>query len=287
MADPLEMFGEMYGSEESRSRFRDSDFRCPFDTQIKNGQCNKAIRGEGLPTRSGNCSLVDDGGAHIICPHRFYEDNHRVLREVKDFIWGSELPAKVYKEIKLGYSEKFTDSDKFGFGTLDWLLINDKDKGDFIGVEIQSNATTGTGGIGRAINDLMVGRPGEGYGVGTNTFDTVKRFMTQFIFKGQLFDNWKMPFVAVIQDRLWNSMVSKFRIRTHRVDNYSNQTFLFFIYTMEVRNGSYALCLADVQAGRWIDFLLAYAVDPELLIGIDYMQRIINNRIKKPPELTL
>ena len=281
MADPLEMFGEVYGSAKSRQRFTGQDYACPFDSGIKDGLCDKSMRGAGLPARSGNCSLIDQEGAHVICPHRFYEDSYRILREVKDFVW-SDRPAYVHKELKL--SEQGAD---FGFGSLDWLITQRGGGDDFIGVEIQSNATTGTGGVGRAIKNLLADKPGKGYGVGANSLDTVKRFMTQFIFKGQLFDDWKMPYVAVIQDRLWNVMSNKFRIKSRAVTEYGNETFLFFIYTLERNGAAYKLRRTDVRSGRWIDFLFAYAVDTKLLLTRDDVRQRIEMKVKKPPTLTL
>lgn len=281
MADPLEIFGEVYGSAKSRLRFMEQDYACPFDPGLKDCLCNKNIRGAGLPDRSGNCSLIDQEGTHIICPHRFYDDGYRILREVKDFVWG-DAPAYVHKELKL--RGKAAD---FGFGSLDWLITRRDSGSDFIGVEIQSNATTGTGGVRRAIEHLLDNKPGSGYGVGVNSLDTVKRFMTQFIFKGQIFDDWKMPYVAVIQDRLWDVMVKKFRIRSRAVTTYGGETFLFFIYALEEDGAAYTLRRTAIRSGRWIDFLLAYAVDTELLLARNDVVRRIETKTKEPPILTL
>ena len=281
MADPLEMFGAVYGSDESRRRFKESDFACPFDPGFKNGLCDKDIRGANMPNQSGNCSIIDQKGTHIICPRRFYEDNYRILHEVRDFIWG-DSPALVYQELKLK-----GPSVGYGFGSLDWLIIRKGSINDFIGVEFQSNATTGTGGVGRAIRDLLEGSPGRGYGVGANSLDTIKRFMTQFIFKGQLFDDWKMPYVAVIQDRLWKVMENKFRIRSRAVTKYGGETFMFFIYALERDGTAYSLRRIAVRSGRWIDFLFAYAVDTELLPLREDMERLIEAKAKKQPILTL
>ena len=280
MADPLEMFGEVYGSAKSLMRFREENYACPFDPGIKDGLCSKCVRGSGLPAKSGNCSLVDQKGSHIICPHRFYDDGYRILREVKDFVWG-DTPAHMHKEMKL--RGKVAD---FGFGSLDWLITRRDGRSGFIGVEIQSNATTGTGGVGRAIRHLLENNPGRGYGVGINSLDTVKRFMTQFIFKGQLFDKWKMPYVAIMQDRLWDVMSKKFRIRSHTTTEYCGETFLFFIYALEWNGRAYTLQRTAIRSGRWIDFLFAYAVDTDLLPTRNDVERDIKIKTGEPPVLT-
>ena len=280
MADPLEMFGEVYGSAESRRRFRDHNYTCPFDSKIKDGICDKKMRNAEPKFRTGNCSIHAKENTHIICPHRFYEDNYRILREVRDFVWG-DTPAHVHKELKL----KGKGAD-FGFGSLDWLIIRSDGGSDFIGVEIQSDATNATGGIGRAIKDLMEGKPGSGYGVGANSSDTVKRFMTQFIFKGQLFDDWKMPYVAVIQKPLWDAMVGKFRIKHRTTTEYRGETFLFFIYDLEQDGSTYTLRRTTIESGRWIDFLFAYAVDTSLLLTRGDVDRLVETKMKGPPVLT-
>lgn len=281
MGDPLELFGEVYGTAESRRRFIEPDFGCPFDSGLK--ECNKIMRRVGLPRRSGNCSLKDNDGRHIICPHRFYEDNYRVLREVRDFVWGEDVPACVYKEMKLTAK---VPRASFGFGSLDWIMTKQGTETDFIGIEIQSNATTGTGGVGQAIKDLLAGTPKDRYGVGANSLDAVKRFMTQFIFKGQLFDDWKMPYVVVIQDRLWDEMSKKFRIRTRTVDRYDGEIFLFFIYDLAQDGGHYTLRRTSVKSSRWIDFLFAYAVDANMLLSRADSRRLIESKAKELPALT-
>lgn len=275
------MFGEVYGSAESQRRFKEQDYTCPFDSKIKDGLCDKKMRSAGSEFRTGNCSLKAKEDIHIICPHRFYEDNYRILREVRDFIWG-DMSAYVHKELKL--KGKAAD---FGFGSLDWLITKKDGGKDFIGVEIQSDATNATGGIGRAINDLLDGNPRRGYGVGPNSSDTVKRFMTQFIFKGQLFDDWKMPYVAVIQKPLWDAMIGKFRIKHRTTTEYGGETFLFFIYDLERDGSTYTLRRTAIESGRWIDFLFAYAVDTSLLLTRGEVDRLIETKMSGPPVLTL
>lgn len=119
------------------------------------------------------------------------------MKDVKTFIWGSQVEVKCYDELSINI--KSSEGDKFKYGNLDWVLVRDINKNDFCGVEIQSDGTTGTGKFKKAIDDLKRGALEPSYGFGLNTLASFKGFLPQFIFKGQLFDDWKKPYCAVIQ----------------------------------------------------------------------------------------
>ena len=284
MGKPLEMFGEVYGSDESRRLLQENYTECPFDNRLDT--CKKKSDRMGTRRVTGNCSLDMKGTGHVICPHRFYYDNFHILKEIKDFVWGSEVPAEAYDETKLS---KKKDGQNFNFGNLDWLLARTDDDKRFIGVEVQANNTSNTGSVQNAIQDLIGGTIKNNYNVNTNTLDSVKKFTTQFIFKGQLFDDWKMPYVAVLQDELWNYLKDKFKIRSRHIDKFSDQTFLFFIYKLQKDDltGKYVLKRTDIRTSRWIDFLMAYAVDTEMLLDRDDAYKIIDQKMKREAILAL
>jgi hypothetical protein len=283
---PLEAFGEIFGSDESRRKFEEEEVTCPFDPRLRDGKCVKKSDRTSTKIITGNCSLDMGGIGHVICPHRFYYDNFQILREIRDFVWGSEVEANVYDEIKLS---KRNETQDFNFGNLDWILVRSDGSKKFIGVEIQANNTSNTGSVQDAIRDLLNNDLKTNYSVNTNTLDSVKKFTTQFIFKGQLFDDWKMPYVAVLQDELWNYLTEKFKIRSRRIEEYNDQTFLFFIYKMELdENGTrYVLKRSEIRASRWIDFLMAYAVNTELLLDRNDAYDIIDRKMERRPILTL
>ncbi len=176
---------------------------------------------------------------------------------------------------------KSLGSDKFDYGNLDWIMTDCEDADRFIGVEIQSDSTTGTGSFADAIDDLLNNRLQESYTFGLNTMASFKGFLPQFIFKGQLFDEWKMPYVAVMQDELWEKFVSKFRIQSHMIDKYTTETFLFFIYSLKKSNDGYHIIMNKVMATRWVDLLLSFAVDGKLLINYNEVKEIIKRKIDK------
>ena len=269
----LEAFGEKFTSGEALKRFRTKDYRCPFDSRLKDG-CDKPNRGS---IRYGNCSACLGDRNRIICPRRFYEDDYRILHEIRDFIWHSGERTDAYNEVNV---TKHVEHDRFNYGNLDWVLVNKNNDERFIGVEIQADATTGTGSFKNAIEDLMNGKLQSRYTFGLNTFASFKGFLPQFILKGQLFDEWKMPYVAVMQDELWEQFTSKFRIQTHEITKYTTETFMFFLYSLDDEGSRYRLRKKKVMATRWIDLLFSFAVDGNLLVNYDDARNIIRKMMK-------
>lgn len=281
----LEAFGEPFNSTAALERFRNHVFTCPFDSRIPS--CDKPNRGD---LRYGNCSAKVGSYKRIICPRRFYEGNYKILKEAKDFIWGNDVQTNAYDEVKL--QTRTSSGDQFDYGTMDWILVprNITDEFDLIGVEIQTDATTGTGEFRNAITDLLSNNLQTHYGFGLNTLASFKGFLPQFIFKGQLFDDWKKPYVAVIQDELWNLFKSKFRIRYRRITHYTTETFIFFVYklTYVPSTGKHIIERSDIYGTRWIDLLFAFAVENELLIDYTQARQIIERKIRNyDPRLTL
>ena len=161
------------------------------------------------------------------------------------------------------------------------MITNDKNSSKFIGVEVQSDSSTSSGGILEAIEDLKSGHPlKEDYKFGFNTLDTFKTFLTQMIFKGQIFDSLKIPYVVILQDEVWEIFTKKFRVRSAEIHEYNNETFLFFIYKFVERDGTYKLENDCIRTLRWVEFLFAYAVDPNLLLNMTQMQAIIDKKMK-------
>ena len=269
----LEAFGEKFQSDAAKTRFRNRDYSCPFDPRIE--QCDKSNR---TNDKYGNCSACLGDKNRIICPRRFYEDDYRILHDVRNFIWGDDVRTNAHNEIKMS---KKADNDQFNYGSLDWVLTQVDDPSKFIGVEVQSDATTGTGSFRVAIQDLLNDSLKNTYTFGFNTLSSFKGFLPQFIFKGQLFDEWKMPYVAVMQDELWDKFTSKFRIQTHEIESYSTETFLFFLYSLEDQGDRFSIRKKKIMATRWIDLLFSFAVDGKLLIDYETAKKIIGKKLKK------
>lgn len=222
----LEAFGELFQSQNAINRYKKKNYSCPFDKRIKT--CDKPNRGQ---LKYGNCSAKVGHYKRIICPRRFYENNFKILKDIKNFIWQNGDTVDCYDE--LGVNIRTAEGDSFHYGNLDWILVNQEKTSDFCGVEIQTDSTTGTGQFKTGIDDLLSGKLSESYAFGLNTLASFKGFLPQFIFKGQLFDDWKRPYCAVIQDELWDKFIKKFRIRYKEIKRFTTETFLFFVYSLE------------------------------------------------------
>ena len=270
----LEAFGELFISQNAILRFKNHDYFCPFDSSIE--ICDKPTRGT---LRYGNCSAKVGDNKRIICPRRFYENNYRILKEIKEFIWKNKKRVDCYDE--LAVNVRTPEGDSFHYGNLDWIIVDRSNMDDFCGIEIQTDATTGTGKFKKGIEDLLSENLSSHYGFGLNTLASFKGFLPQFIFKGQLFEDWKRPYCAVIQDELWNKFIKKFRIRYKKISSYTNETFLFFVYNFEqipLKN-KYRIGNPTVYSTRWIDLLFSFSVESDLLLDLEDIKTRIESKI--------
>ncbi|MBL7075539.1 hypothetical protein ISS37_09920 [candidate division KSB1 bacterium] len=272
----LEAFGELFQSQNSINRLRNNDFVCPFDNRID--ICNKPNRGS---LKYGNCSAQVGKSKRIICPRRFYESNYQILKETKNFLWPDDINIDCYDE--LGINIRTSNGDSFHYGNIDWVLVNRQNSSDFCGIEIQTDSTTGTGAFRKGIKDLLNGNLTDNYKFGLNTLASFKGFLPQFIFKGQLFDDWKRPYCAVIQDELWEKFIKKFRIRYKEITTYSTETFLFFVYSLEYNptENKYHIGSHKIYATRWIDLLFSFSVEKKFLLDLDDIKRRIQKKMKR------
>lgn len=279
----LEAFGVPFNSDEAKNKFKKHSFSCPFDSR-RIDTCDKP---NNKPQKYGNCSVQAGDQNRIICPRRFYERDYQVIKDIKKFVWPNNEIIDCYSEFRL---EKKVENDRFHYGNLDWLLVNQNDPTDFCAVEVQTDSTTGTGGIAIGINDLLQNKLKKNYNFGLNTLASFKGFLPQFIFKGQLFDDWKKPYVAIMQDELWEKFISKFRIRYFEITEFSTETFIFFIYSLEydeLRN-EYRLGNLKMYSSRWIDLLFSFSVENQLLIGYNQMcDKIVQRTSLTIPVLTI
>lgn len=272
----LEAFGELFQSEIAKQRFQTRNYSCPFDIRIST--CDKPNKGD---LRYGNCSAQAGDAKRIICPRRFYEGNYRILKDIKEFIWQDNITVNCYDELKI--KSRTIDNESFDYGSLDWILVNRNNNSDFCGVEIQTDATTGTGEFKRGIEEFLNNNLADSYQFGLNTLASFKGFLPQFIFKGQLFDDWKRPYCAVMQDELWVKFKEKFRIRYREISSYTTETFLFFVYSLEfdTQNNRYKIGNYKVYASRWIDLLFSFSVESKLLLDLNDIKSHIERKIER------
>lgn len=271
----LEAFSEIFCGPEATEIFHTKDYSCPFDARIKS--CDKPNRGS---LKYGNCSAQVGASKRIICPRRFYENKYGILKRIKDFIWTENIFVNCYDELRI--ETRRNEENKFNYGSLDWILVNKDDNSDFCGIEIQTDSTTGTGAFRNGIDDLLKNDLRDSYSFGLNTLASFKGFLPQFIFKGQLFDDWKRPYCAVMQDELWERFIKKFRIRFKEIESFTTETFLFFVCSLEFseEDNRYHIGIPRVYSSRWIDILFSFSVESKLLLDLGNIVERIERKIQ-------
>ena len=83
---------------------------------------------------------------------------------------------------------------------------------DFVSVEFQSDSTSNTGAVVQGIRDFFEGRDlqGQSYKFGMNTYDSIKRAMTQLMNKGIVYEAWDTKCYWVIQEYIYANLVSRY-----------------------------------------------------------------------------
>lgn len=173
--------------------------RCPFLQDF----CEKRLS-DGL--KSGVCSIKPEtSGPVICCPVRLYADEYRVLRDVAEKAFGSDLSLVAGRDAvsaaqnsatpvvavfgkRWGKELRLPQKGGTGGYFVDWVLALLDPKGtlqEFVAVEVQTIDTTGNYRNGREAL-LAAGRINEKTSVGLNWENVSKRILPQLIYKGQV-----------------------------------------------------------------------------------------------------
>ena len=204
---PAEIFGYYVSETTSEARRARKNHWCPFMGR----ECSKSSRLLDYPF--GVCTVEHQGGFYTICPHRFEE---------KGTIDGIPL---VIENIALHYFNDLSNLILFSevklpnVGTIDFVLVKHKpmraDVDDFIPIEFQSDSTTGTGSLVQSLKDFLAGAnvAEKRYNFGINTYDTIKRSMTQLFNKGIVYENWGVKSYLVIQEYIYANLVKRYGLK--------------------------------------------------------------------------
>jgi hypothetical protein len=101
-------------------------------------------------------------------------------------------------------------------GNIDFVLVRHKpmkaDVDDFLPIEFQSDSTTGTGPLVQSLKDFMAGINilENRYNFGINTYDTIKRSITQLFNKGIVYETWGIKSYWVIQEYIYVNLVKRY-----------------------------------------------------------------------------
>ncbi|MBE7469116.1 MAG: hypothetical protein HS114_08255 [Anaerolineales bacterium] len=202
---PAEIFGYPIRNRSDEARLVRERHWCPFVDKI----CNKKSRLIDYPL--GVCSVEHRGAINAICPRRFEEPGNiegipRILEDIALHYFGNLNNVIPFPEVKLP-----------NIGTIDYVLIRHKpmkaEVDDFVPIEFQTDSTTGTGQVVQGIRDFVTGKDVEAqqsYPFGMNTYDTIKRSMTQLLNKGIVYEAWDIKCYWVIQEYIYANLAKRY-----------------------------------------------------------------------------
>lgn len=232
---PAEIFGYPLGSRSRAAATARRTHTCPFMGQA----CDKKSRLlEDIPF--GVCSVEYGGSVRAICPRRFEERRTAgsavalVLENIARHYFGSVDNIVVFPEVRLP-----------NVGNIDYVIVRHKpmshEVDDFVAVEFQSDSTTDTGELVRGMSDFLAGRniASESYRFGINTYDSIKRAMTQLMNKGIVYENWDTKCYWVIQEYIYVNLVNRYGLRPDGYD--AAHATRFALYDLVPRRGRLSL----------------------------------------------
>lgn len=204
---PAEVFGHSIYDFSREAQANRKIYWCPFAS----ARCDKKSRLIKYPF--GVCSVEHSGEIYSVCPHRFEEHENadgtpRILEEIAKHYFGGLSDVICFPEVKLP-----------NVGSIDFVLVRHKpmkaEVDDFVPVEFQTDSTTSTGQLVQGLKDFLAGKDvaRKKYGFGINTYDTIKRSMTQLFNKGIVYEAWDIKGYWVIQEYIYANLVKRYGLK--------------------------------------------------------------------------
>lgn len=177
---------------------------CPFIDR----SCTK--RSSLIDFAFGVCTVKHGDGLRTICPHRFEEQGTldgvpKVFEEIAKHYFGDLNNLVTFSEVRLPK-----------VGSIDFVIVKHKplkpEVEDFVSVEFQSDSTTGTGHLVKGLRDFFDEQDilSKSYKFGMNTYDSIKRAITQLMNKGVVYEAWDTKCYWVIQDYIYENLVRRY-----------------------------------------------------------------------------
>ena len=204
---PAEVFGYPLMNRSSEAERIRRRHQCPFQDRT----CDKKSRLIDFPF--GVCSVEHRGKIKAICPRRFEERGETqgislVLENIAFHYFGAIDNTVVFPKVSLT-----------NVGVIDYVIVKHKpmlpEIDDFVSVEFQSDSTTSTGALVQGLQDFVDGRDvmQESYRFGINTYDSIKRAITQLMNKGIVYESWNTKCYWVIQEYIYRNIVSRYGLK--------------------------------------------------------------------------
>jgi hypothetical protein len=205
---PAEIFGYLPTNKSAVAQQARKQHWCPFVDKV----CNKRSRLIDYPF--GVCSAKHHDNINAVCPRRFEEHGSiegvpRVIEDIATHYFGDLNNIIPFVEVKLP-----------NVGTIDYVLVKHKpmkaEVEDFVTVEFQTDSTTGTGQLVQGLRDFVAGHDiqKQTYPFGMNTYDTIKRSVTQLLNKGIVYEAWGIKCYWVIQEYIYANLVKRYGLKT-------------------------------------------------------------------------
>lgn len=192
---PLEFYGVAVSSPPTKQlRAAIEGEQCPFVSQ----KCGKIRKSDASQT-IGACLLGHGNRPLIICPRRLLEG---------DLIFRQCLPL-----LKKGIEFRAVPEIRTPGGSVDYFLVSAGKQGkiiDFVGIELQSLDTTGTGGIWSARQDCVNGAVKASYSHGINWKMSAKTILVQMLHKAPAMEALDKKLVLVVQEEFLAYIESEF-----------------------------------------------------------------------------
>jgi len=149
-------------------------------------------------------------------------------------------------------------------GTFDFVLVKHKpisdEIDDFCVVEFQTDSTTGTGKLVRAIEDYIQDKDitKNSYAFGMNTYNTIKLSFIQMLNKGQVFEVWNKKIIWAVQKYVYENMVDRFGLQGMKFNK--NDANLFFIYDIDYHSNpdKYQLTVENIRSSTIENLMKAF-----------------------------
>ncbi len=207
-----EVFGFPIGNLSKEAQAVRARRWCPFLDR----PCDKKSRL--IDFAFGVCSVECNGEIHTICPRRFQEQGAingvpKVLENIALHYFGDFANTIAFSEVRLP-----------NVGSIDFVLVRHKPMKpqveDFVAIEIQSDSTSNTGQLVQGFRDFFQGLDLQTrtYAFGMNTYDTIKRAVTQLMNKGIVYEAWNTKCYWVLQEYIYENLVHRYGVQESAYD---------------------------------------------------------------------
>jgi hypothetical protein len=263
---PAEVFGYSIRDKSDEAQNIRERYWCPFVDKV----CNKESRLINYPF--GVCSVEHRGEFNAICPRRFEERGSlagvsRVLEDIALHYFGDLNNIIPFSEVGLPK-----------VGSIDYVLVRHKpmkaEVEDFVPVEFQSDSTTGTGQVVQGLQDFVAGQDiqMQAYHFGMNTYDTIKRSITQLLNKGIVYEAWNVKGYWVIQEYIYRNLVNRYGLRQggYHLDHASR----FALYNLVYQDNRLILSPSRIVSTTVDEVYQAMKTNPNLPDKDKFLKRL-------------